>query len=146
VKKGRTKTKRTTEDFLEEFREENERIAPMEMCLCVLQDGSHRILPITPKGKFLAGEVEVEAVWFCKATSATKLIGQLFSQKGSDTAMSETIGDDEEVPCAYEPGSNVPCDSCPRKITMLYRCGVLKEMVRELNPGVEPHEGKAGEV
>lgn len=85
MKKGRTNTTRTTEDFLEEFQVENERIDPMEMCLCVLRDGSHRILPITPHGKFLDGETEVEAVWFCKATSATKLIGQLFSQKGSDT-------------------------------------------------------------
>lgn len=60
--------------------------------------------------------------------------------------MSETIGEDEEVPCDYEPGSNVPCDSCPRKITMLYRCGALQEMARELNSGGESNEGKAGET
>lgn len=58
--------------------------------------------------------------------------------------MSETIGEDAEGLCDYEPGSNVPCDSCPRKISMLYRCGVLQEMAKELASGGESHKGDSG--
>lgn len=68
--------------YLQEFQDENDRIEPFDLCLCVDSKGSHRILPIMPNGKFLNGELEVEAIWFCKVKTATKLIGQLFSQNG----------------------------------------------------------------
>lgn len=74
-------TNHSVEKFLKEFQVTNEKIEPLELCLCVLADGAHRILPILPSGKFLDGENEVEAVWFCKASSATRLIGQLFSTR-----------------------------------------------------------------
>lgn len=69
------------EKFLKDFQTTNEKIEPLDRCLCVLGGGAHRILPILPSGKFLDGEAEVEAVWFCKASSATRLIGQLFSAR-----------------------------------------------------------------
>jgi len=34
-------------------------------------------------------------------------------------------------PCGYVPASNEPCETCPRKITALYRCGLLQEAVKE---------------
>ena len=34
--------------------------------------------------------------------------------------------------CDYVPNSNEPCADCPRKITMLYRCGLLQEAAAEV--------------
>ncbi len=36
--------------------------------------------------------------------------------------------------CDYVPNSNEPCADCPRKITMLYRCGLLQEAAAEVHP------------
>jgi len=66
--------------YLREFQDANEKIEPFDLCLCVDGKGAHRILPILRNGKFLNGELEMEAVWFCKVETATRLIGQLFSQ------------------------------------------------------------------
>lgn len=79
VKKKTQSKSAWREAALKEFQEANERIEPLDMCLCVVEDGSHKVLPILKGGKFLDGEVEVEASWYCKATSATRLIGKLFS-------------------------------------------------------------------
>jgi len=69
------------DSILKEFQEENEKIETLDMCLCVLEDGSHKMLPIIKEDRFLDGEREVRAIWFCKAKSATKLIGKLFEEK-----------------------------------------------------------------
>ena len=70
---------------LQEFQSANERIEVFDMCLCVDKKGVHRILPILKNGKFLNGEMEIDAVWFCKVETATKLIGQLFfTEQGLD--------------------------------------------------------------
>lgn len=34
--------------------------------------------------------------------------------------------------CDYVPNSNEPCAECPKKITMLYRCGLLQEAAAEV--------------
>lgn len=36
-----------------------------------------------------------------------------------------------DTPCDYVKDSNEPCSTCPRKITMLYRCGLLQEAAAE---------------
>lgn len=36
--------------------------------------------------------------------------------------------------CTYTPASNQPCATCPRKITTLYRCGLLQEAAAEAFP------------
>jgi hypothetical protein len=66
--------------YLQEFQSSNEKIQHFDMCLCVDSGGVHRILPILRNGKFLNGEIEIDAIWFCKVETATRLIGQLFSQ------------------------------------------------------------------
>ena len=33
--------------------------------------------------------------------------------------------------CTYKPNSNEPCATCPRKISTLYKCELLKETARE---------------
>ena len=66
--------------YLEEFQIANSKIEPLDLCLTVGKKGEHKILPILPSGKFLDGEYEVEAIWFCKVETATRLIGQIFSQ------------------------------------------------------------------
>lgn len=33
--------------------------------------------------------------------------------------------------CTYNPHSNEPCATCPRKISTLYKCELLKETARE---------------
>lgn len=70
--------------YLREFQEANEKIEPFDLCLCIDGNGSHRILPILRNGKFLNGELEMKAVWFCKVETATRLIGQLFSHNAKD--------------------------------------------------------------
>ena len=36
--------------------------------------------------------------------------------------------------CTYKKNSNKPCDTCPRLITTLYMCNILKEIQDENNP------------
>lgn len=48
--------------------------------------------------------------------------------------------------CTYIPGSNEPCLTCPRKITMLYMCHLLQEAASETDPeDVPPQPGPIGQ-
>ena len=47
--------------------------------------------------------------------------------------------------CDYVPNSNQPCADCPRKITMLSRCGLLQEAAAEVRTegSAKPAEERA---
>lgn len=34
--------------------------------------------------------------------------------------------------CAYKQNSNQPCETCPRLMTTLYKCDLLKEFAAEI--------------
>lgn len=33
--------------------------------------------------------------------------------------------------CDYKKASNIPCETCPRLMSTLYRCDLLKEILKE---------------